>query len=169
MVKSPINQRGFCFWNAIMVKFPWSVQDGSAEVVFINLLYWKNCLSGKTVAFCKHKFSSLHNQAIKVIYNFQEAAVIPDVGKLLYELHRPVRRHLIESIYWWLPRLCNIDLDQDDPYKKTVMRFTVILPSFYFFVEIIIQRQSRYRSIRSIWISQIHLHNNYSYSIQLIM
>ena len=144
--------------------------DGSAEVVFINLLYWKDGHSVKTGAFCKHKSSSLHIQANKVIYNFQEATVIPDVGKLLYRLHRSVRRHLIiESIYWWLPRLYNIDLDQDDPYKKMIMRFTVILPSFYFFVEILIQRQSRYRNIRSICISQIHLHNNYSFSIQLIM
>ena len=143
--------------------------DGSAEVVFINLLYWKDGHSGKTGAFWTHKSSSLHIQAIKVIYNFQEATVIPDVGKLLYRLHRPVRRHLIKSIYWWLSRLYSIDLDQDDPYKEMVMRFTVILPSFYFFVEILIQKQSRYRSIRSICISQIHLHNNYSFSIQLIM
>ena len=38
----------------------------SAEVVFINL-YWKDDCSGKTNALCKHKSSSLHNQAVKVI------------------------------------------------------------------------------------------------------
>ena len=37
------------------------------EVVFINV-YWKDDSSGKTSAFCKHKSSHLHNQAVEVIY-----------------------------------------------------------------------------------------------------
>ena len=40
----------------------------SAEVVFVNL-YWEDGCSGKTGAFCKHKSSSLHNQAVEVIYS----------------------------------------------------------------------------------------------------
>ena len=41
----------------------------------------------------------------------------------------------------------------------------LILPSSFFIMEINIQRQSRYSSISSACISQIHLHSNYSYKV----
>ena len=48
-----------------------------AEVVFINL-YWKDGRFGITDGFCKHKSSSLHNQAVELIC--QEAGVtLPDI------------------------------------------------------------------------------------------
>ena len=47
---------------------------------------------------------------------------------------------LIKGIYWRLLRLYDIYLHQDDPYKKMVMRLTAILCSFYFLMEIMIQR-----------------------------
>ena len=40
----------------------------SAEVAFINL-YWKDGPSWKISAFCKHKSSFLHNQAVEVVYS----------------------------------------------------------------------------------------------------
>ena len=48
-------------------------------------LYWKDGHSGKTGAFCKHKYSSssLYNQAVGVIYYHiacQEVAMVPDIG-----------------------------------------------------------------------------------------
>ena len=69
-------------------------------MVFTNI-FWKDGRSGKTGGFCKHKCSSLYNKAVDVIYIVcQEVAVVPDVARhLLSELHRPVRKHLIESIY----------------------------------------------------------------------
>ena len=75
MMKSPISQRRFCFRNATIVRFPWSMYFSidSTEVVFINL-YWKDGRSGKTAAFCKHKSSSLHNQAINVIYSLPRSS-----------------------------------------------------------------------------------------------
>ena len=42
-------------------------------MVFINL-HRKDGHFGKTGGFCKHKFSSLYNQAVEVI--FQEVAVM---------------------------------------------------------------------------------------------
>ena len=38
-------------------------------MVFINL-YWKDARSEETSGFCKHKSSSLYNQAVEVIYSF---------------------------------------------------------------------------------------------------
>ena len=62
-------------------------------MVFINL-YWKDGRSGKTGA------NSLHNQAVDVIYIvYQEAVMMSDIGTYYSELHRPVRRHLLESGY----------------------------------------------------------------------
>ena len=68
-----------------MVRFLWSMHFDSAEVVFINL-YWKDDRSGKTGAFCKHKSSSLHNEAVEVIYS------LPRSG------HDGWRRHLLSTI-----------------------------------------------------------------------
>ena len=67
-----------------------------AEVVLINL-YWKDAHPGKIGEFYKHNSSSLYNQAVEVIY--QEAAVMLMYRHLLSELHKPVRKDLIESIY----------------------------------------------------------------------
>ena len=47
----------------------------SAKVVFINL-YWKDGHSGKTGGFCKHKFSSLYNQAVEA----KKRCMTPDIG-----------------------------------------------------------------------------------------
>ena len=52
-------------WLLISMKHAFSY---STEVVFINL-YWKDGHSGKTIGFCKHKNSSLYNQAVEVIYS----------------------------------------------------------------------------------------------------
>ena len=35
---------------------------------YVNI-YWKDDPSWKTGAFCKHKSSSLHNQAVEVVYS----------------------------------------------------------------------------------------------------
>ena len=55
-------------WYKISVKHAFST-PAAEQVVFINL-YWKDALYEKPGAFCKHKSSSLYNQAIEVIYSF---------------------------------------------------------------------------------------------------
>ena len=65
-----------------------------SKAVFLNL-YWKDDLSGtlKTGGFCKHKSSTLYNQAVEVIS--QEAA--GDIGSYYPNcIGQPVRRYLIE-------------------------------------------------------------------------
>ena len=48
-------------------------RTNSGDLAFIHCGYanWKDA-SGITGAFCKHECSSLHKQAIEVIYTFQE-------------------------------------------------------------------------------------------------
>ena len=71
----------------------------------------------------------------------QEAAVMPDISiSIPIALASEKASELIKSTYWRLLRLYNIYLHQDDPCEKMVMRLTVILHSFYFFMEIMIQR-----------------------------
>ena len=93
--------------------FSLALWQHSAEVVFINL-HWKDAYghSGKAVEFCRHKSSSLYNQAVEA----KKQGMTPDVGTYYWsELLRPVRRHLIESIFWRLPRPYDVKLDHDDP------------------------------------------------------
>ena len=66
--ESPISQRGFCFQNAVMVNFHEAYilalnRSGIHKSILEGWLFWE------TGAFCKHKSSSLHNQAIEVIYS----------------------------------------------------------------------------------------------------
>ena len=59
-------------------------------MVFINL-YWKDAYgrSAKTVEFCKHKSSSLYNEAVEA----KKRGVTPDVA-----LTDPVRKYLLKVI-----------------------------------------------------------------------
>ena len=80
-------------------------------MVFINL-YWKDDHSGKPV----HSVSiNPILSTIKLLRWFivcQQVTMMLDAGKLLSELHKPVRRYLIESTYllkvaqtvWYLTR-----------------------------------------------------------------
>ena len=105
MVKSPISQRDFCFQNAIMARFPWStcVQFSTQQKWYLSIY------AGRMVILVDSVSINPVLPTIKLLKWFivcQEAAVIPSVAwTLLSELHRPVRRHLIESIYWRLPTL----------------------------------------------------------------
>ena len=105
MVKSPISQTDFCFQNAIMVRFPWSTC-----VQFSTQQKWYSSIyMGRMVILVDSVSINPVLPTIKLWKWFivcQEAAVIPSVTwTLLSELHRPVRRQLIESIYWRLPNL----------------------------------------------------------------
>ena len=53
----------------------------SAAMIFIIYIYWKDTHPGKTGTFCRHKSSSLHKQAVEVIYSLPRSS--PDIGKLL--------------------------------------------------------------------------------------
>ena len=65
----------------------------------------------------------------------QEAAMTPELSiSTPFALANEKASELIKGIYWRLLR------HQDDPYEKMVMRMTAILCSFYFFMEIMIQR-----------------------------
>ena len=61
-------------------------RTNSGDLAFIHCGYanWKDA-SGKTGAFCKHECSSLHKQAIEVIYTFPRTT--PDIGELLSTAH----------------------------------------------------------------------------------
>ena len=120
MVKSPICQRAFCFQNMMMVRSLWSVQDFIALSRSGVYQYWKDSHSGKACAFCKHKSNSLYNQAVEIIYSLPRGCCDAWCRCLPSELYRPVRRHLIDSIYQRLPRLYDIWLYHDDPYEKMV-------------------------------------------------
>ena len=96
-------------------------------------VYWKNGCSGKTGAFCKDKSTI---KMLRWVIICQGVTVMPDVGNellqqiiLTIQIAQASERHLTESIYWKLPRMYDIKLHQDDPYKKMVMRLTAILPS----------------------------------------
>ena len=63
-----------------------AVASYSVEVVFINL-YWNDGRSGKAVGFCKHKSSSLYNQAVEVICSSlaveaKKRCMTPDIAGL---------------------------------------------------------------------------------------
>ena len=63
-------------------------------------LHWKDAY-GKTSAFCKHECSSLHKQAVEVIYTFPRTTpVVSDIGKLLSTAHASKkeynRKYLLE-------------------------------------------------------------------------
>ena len=81
MVKSPRPLTLFpkCNYGTISVKHAFSLVPG---VVFINL-YWKDALSEKPGAFCKHKYSSLYSQAFDVIYSLPKSSHDPDGGTWL--------------------------------------------------------------------------------------
>ena len=55
-----------CDYGIISIKSASALQC-SAEVVFL-IIYWEDGCSRKTGAFCKHKSSSFHNQAVEVIF-----------------------------------------------------------------------------------------------------
>ena len=58
----------------------------NGDLAFIHRGYanWKDA-SGKTGAFCKHESSSVHKQAVEVIYTLPRTT--PDVGELLSTAH----------------------------------------------------------------------------------
>ena len=60
--------------------------SSNGDLTFIHRCYanWKDA-SGKTGAFCKHESSSLHKQAVEVIYTLPRTT--PDVGELLSTAH----------------------------------------------------------------------------------
>ena len=100
MVKSLISRRGFCCQNVIMVRFLWIVHFSTQQK-----WYYKPILEG-WLFWAKLVHSVSINPAlstIKLLRGYivcQDVAVIPNLRR-----YRPVRRHLIESIYWRLSRL----------------------------------------------------------------
>ena len=100
MVKNPTSSTGFCFRNAIMVRFPWSVHFSTQQK-------WYSCINtGRMVILGKLVHPVSINpvfSTIKLLRWFtvcQEASLKPDIGKVLSKLYTgPVGSHPIESIY----------------------------------------------------------------------
>ena len=72
MVKSPRPLFQKCDYGKVSVKHDSLVElnrtcRSAEQMIFINV-YWKDALSKKPGEFCKHKSSSLYNQAVDVIY-----------------------------------------------------------------------------------------------------
>ena len=63
------------------------------DLAFIHRGYatWKDA-SGKTGPFCKHECSSLHKQAVEVIYTFPRTT--PDIGELLSTTHASEKEYI---------------------------------------------------------------------------
>ena len=121
-------------------------------MIFINL-YWKDALSEKLCS--------------------QEVAIMPDRGTSNYYMiqiaHNPVRMNLIESLYWWwlaLTQTLQYFAIPGWPLKKDGNKIDSDF-AFYFFMEILIQIEQIHQ--HKISMHMIHLHNNYSYNIQLVM
>ena len=155
MVKSPNSQRDFCFWNAIMVSFPWTTCICAFSLALSRSNIHKSILEGWVFLVDSVSINPVLS-TIKLLRWFivcQEEDVMPDVAWEFHlsELYRPVRRRLIESIYWKLPRLWYLAW-----WKwplKDGNEIDSILPSFYFFVEI-----GHDPKLEQIF--QIHLDNN---------
>ena len=102
-------------FNMVSVKRAFSRFSGTQQkcMVFINP-YWKDGRSGKIARFCKHKpvLSTIKLWTLVICSSLQstscwsqewvECNAWHSYRHLLSKLQRPVRRHLIESIYWRL-------------------------------------------------------------------
>lgn len=80
-----VNDVAFCHTCVAAVRSK-KLKNVSNDLTFIHRGYanWKDA-SGKTGAFCKHESSSLHKQAVEVIYTLPRTT--PDVGELLSAAH----------------------------------------------------------------------------------
>ena len=106
-------------------------------------LYWKDGHFEKTGGFCKHKYSSLYSQALEVIYSSPRSGCGTWCSYLLSKLYRLCSEKACNRKYLLkVAQTVRYLARPGWPLKKIVMRMrlTAILPSFYYFMEMMIQR-----------------------------